>query len=141
MEFVHNQLIFYNKITIFFHFSCIFSVFSSNFPLLDPDPDSGGKINTDPSGSGSTLICTMYLKCTVQCTYPRHLAYTVLQIPLHLLADSTPNWLCSRIPFRYISPIPVLVYFMFRQRKFHQKYQEHCAEQKCNFLNILITTL
>ena len=31
---------------MFFHFPCIFSVFSSNFPLLDPDP--GGKLNADP---------------------------------------------------------------------------------------------
>ena len=31
MEFVHIYLIFYNKITNFYNFSCIFSVFSLKF--------------------------------------------------------------------------------------------------------------
>ena len=38
MELVRINLIFYNKITISTNFLAFFSVFPSNFPLLNPDP-------------------------------------------------------------------------------------------------------
>ena len=51
MELVHFYLIFYNKIKFFTDFLVFFPL---NFPLLDPDP--GGKMNADLSGSGSTVL-------------------------------------------------------------------------------------
>ena len=42
----------FNKITIFNDFLAFFTLLFLNFPLLYPD--TGGKINADPCGSGST---------------------------------------------------------------------------------------
>ena len=37
-------------------FPCIFSVFIWKYFILDPDPNTGGKMDADPCGSGSTAL-------------------------------------------------------------------------------------
>ena len=54
MELVQIYLTKFLKLAIVTTFLAFFLFLFENFSLLDPDP--GGKINADPSGSGSTAL-------------------------------------------------------------------------------------
>ena len=55
-----------NKIAVISNFLAFFCFYLKNFPswirirILNADPDPGGKMNADPSGSGSTALLFHY---------------------------------------------------------------------------------
>ena len=70
-----------NLLTIMTNFLAIF-VLSSNLSFLDRDPDSGGKLNADSYGSGSTaLVIQIPNTCY---TVPMYLG-DIFLLPLNLL--------------------------------------------------------